>query len=380
MSRVKELENRWAADQLVTGVEFSQWLEVLKAGEWNIDRDYAHRLASITGLSLATSALGQLDDLRFGRQIAQMEIKPTPLFIIGHWRSGTTHLHDLLGRDPNHTFTDVYQVIFPTAFLSTRSVGTKLLANALPKKRSYDNMRMGWGEPAEDEIALLKLHGMSFYGALMFPDAAAKYEKYIDFIEATEAERTRWKMTFEWFLKKVMIASGGKRVIVKSCPHSARIRMILDLFPDAKFIHIHRHPYNVFASMMHMRGKVDWENFLQRPDEGFIQGRGEHTAAIGNRLFTRLIEDRAYIPPENLIEIGYDDFTDGKQLQYLEQIYAQFNLPDWERYRATLTPYLDSLKGYRTNKLNIDQELMDFVWDRWRIVFDTYGYKRELSK
>ena len=377
MKRVDKLEHRWASDQLVTGVELPQWLRILQEGEWNISAEYAHRLAFITGLSGLTTALGRLDDARYGRKLAMRDVSPTPLFILGHWRSGTTHMHDLLGRDPNHTFTTLYQVIFPTSFLSTQRIGPKLLKGALPEHRSYDNMAMGWFEPAEDEIALMKIHGMSFYGALMFPDAFAKYEKYIDFLEATEEERVTWKRSFEWFIKKVNYGSGGKRVIVKSCPHSARIRMILDLWPDAKFVHIHRHPYRVFRSMLHMRSKVDWENFLQRPQQAFLDMRRQHTADIGERVFTRLIEDKELIPPENLIEVPFHEFVGGNQLGWLERMYSQLGMPDWDRYKATITPYLDSLKGYRTNKLELDQDLKDLVWDRWRIVFDTYGYDRE---
>ncbi len=376
--RVAKVENRWSQDQLIAGAELGQWLKVLKAAQWNVSPVYLHRAAWVTAMSLATSALGRIEEATYGKRIAQMTVDPTPLFVVGHWRSGTTHMHDLLGRDPNHTYTTVWQVVFPTTFLTTGRIGPAILKRALPSRRTYDNMSMGWDVPAEDEIALLKLHGMSFYGALMFPDAHAQYEKYIDFLEATEDERRQWKDSFQWFIKKVMIATGGKRVVVKSCPHSARIRMILDLYPDARFIHIHRHPYRVFASMLHMRSKVDWENFFQRPEQSFIDFRREHTAIIGERLYTRLIQDRKLIPPENLIEIGYEDFC-GNEAEHLARIYRQFNLPDHDRYEAIIRPYLRSLEGYKTNKLSIDQDLKDFIWDRWRPVFETYGYSREYN-
>jgi hypothetical protein len=379
MSRVERLENRFSQDQIVTGIELVEWMKLLRGAEWAPNLDYLHRFAQITGISLATTALGRVEDMLYARELANVEIDPTPLFVIGHWRSGTTHMHDLLGRDPNHSYTSVWQVIFPTVFLSASGLGPRLLAGALPKKRTYDNMRMGWDEPAEDEIALFKLHGMSFYGAVLFPDAHAKYERYIDFLECTEAERDEWKRTLKWFIKKVMLHNGGKRVIIKSCPHSARIRMLLDLFPDAKFVHIHRDPYRVFASMMHMRGKVDWENFMQRPDKGFLALRREQTADVGQRLFTRLIEDRALIPEGNLYEVGYDEFC-GNELEHLERIYTQFDLPGWARFQRRVVPYLEAQKGYQTNRLRIDAETRALVEDRWGIVFDTYGYARESAK
>ena len=375
--RVAQLENRWSQDQLITGIRFSRWMKMLKKNRWSVSSDYYHRAAWITGLSVASSALSRAEDARFAQELAEMEVNPTPIFLLGHWRTGTTHLHNMIGRDPNHTFSTLYQVVFPDSFLTTGRIGPRLLRGALPEQRSYDNVKQGWHEAAEDEIALMKMtNGLSFYSALMFPDRAPEFEKYIDFLEATPDERRRFKKALELFVKKIMLATGGKRVVVKSCPHSARIRMILDLFPNAKFIHIHRHPARAFRSMVHMRSKVDWENFMHRPDESFLQQRKEHTATIGARLYTRLIEDKVFIPPENLVEIGYSELV-GNEMEVLHNAYKHLRLPDWDRFERVLKPYLASVQGYKVNKLNIEPELEEFVYDRWRHVYDTYGYTKE---
>ena len=377
--RVKELEEYWSQEQLITGVRLSKWMEILGRNGWQVSPEYLHRAAWVTGLAVPSSILARIEEARFGRQIAEVDMKPTPLFVIGHWRSGTTHMHNLLGRDPNHTYSTLYQCVFADHFLTSKATGTKLLAGALGETRTYDNVAHGWDAAAEDEIALMKLtDGLSFYSALMVPDRAPEYEKYIDFLEATPDERRRWKNALQYFIKKIMLDTGGKRVVVKSCPHSARIRMILDMYPDAKFVHIHRHPARTFRSMMHMRGKVDWENFMHRPDSSFIDARRDHTATIGERLYTRLIEDRALIPENNLVEIAYSDLV-GNELEVLEGIYAKLRLPDWDAYEANIKPYLESIAGYKVNKLTIEPELEEYVYDRWRIVYDTYGYPKEYS-
>jgi hypothetical protein len=128
--------------------------------------------------------------------------------------------------------------------------------------------------------------------------------------------------------------------------------------------------------MMYMRGKVDWENFMHRPDANFLHQRKEQTATIGERLYTRLIEDRELIPKENLVEIAYTDLV-GNEMAVLNNIYKHLRLPDWDRFEQILKPYLDSIKGYKVNKLTIDPELEEFVYDRLRIVYDTYGYTKE---
>ena len=376
VQRVDKLEDRWSTEQLITGVELPEWIRILGQNDFKVSPEYLHRLAWITGWSLPSTLFGRIEEAVYARKLAQMSVDPTPIFLLGHWRTGTTHLHNLFGRDPNHTVPTYYQVIFPTSFLLTGEVIPRLASGALAETRSYDNVKQGWHEAAEDEIALAKLTGLSMYLSFMFPDEAARYEKYIDFLEATPDERDRWKTAFVTFIKRIMLATGGKRVVVKSCPHTARIRMLLELFPDARFVHIHRNPYEVFSSTLHMRSKTDWENFFQRPQQDFIDQRWEHTATIGRRIYERVIEDRALIPPENFVEIAYADFA-GNELAMLRDIYAQLRLPDWDRQAATIRPYLDSLRGYKRNRLEIGEDLRDFVYDRWRLVFDTYGYAKE---
>ncbi len=378
-ARIQKLENRKSADQLVTGIHVIPWLRILRRRGWNVHSPYLLRAARILAYSLPISALGLLERLIFSTRIKDQKIDPTPIFVLGHWRSGTTHLHNVLGRDPNHTFSTVYQAVFPTIFLTTGRMGPRLLAGALPSTRSYDAVKHGWHEAAEDEIALMKLtEGLSFYTGVMFPDDAEEYKKYIDFQGVSQHEVQRWKEALLLVVKKIMLSTGGKRVVLKSCLHSARISLLLELFPDAKFVHIHRHPARVFVSMLHMRRKVDWENFLQRPRKTFLELRKEHTAVAGELLFRRLIEDRALIPKENLFEIRYDEFC-GQELEIMEKLYSQFALPDWEQYSKAIGHYLEGLRGYRRNPLEIDPETLDFVRQRWSLVYDTYGYPREFD-
>jgi hypothetical protein len=128
--------------------------------------------------------------------------------------------------------------------------------------------------------------------------------------------------------------------------------------------------------MVHMRETVDWENFFQLPKKEFLEQRWDHTATIGGRLYTRLIEDRVLIPKENLVELAYSDLI-GNELNVLRDIYQKLDIPDWNQFEQVISPYLDSIKGYKVNKLRIEPELEEYVYDRWRNVYDTYGYEKE---
>lgn len=377
MKRISTIKKRFSMDQLITGIELPQWLDVLKANDYQVDGTYAHRAAWISALSVPTTALSAVEDARFGRQLASMEIDPTPVFVLGHWRSGTTHLHNLLGRVPQHTFSTVYQVVMPGNFLTTGKIVPDLSGRFMDQTRTYDNVKHGWHEAAEDEIALAKLTGLSPYISFMFPDKAPKYEKYIDFQEATGAERERWKDALRYFLKKIMLATGGKRVIVKSCPHTARIRLILEAFPDARFVFIHRNPYEVYLSTLHMRSHTDWENFFHKPDEGWETQRERQTLLLGQRIYERYLEDRHLIPEGNLVELAYTDLI-GHEMAVMERIWGTLRLEGWERAEPVLQQYVDGLKGYQTNTLKpISKKDKDAVYQHWAAVFQAFDYPRE---
>jgi len=370
----REIHKRWSTDQLITGIQTNDWLRLLRMNGYRVDPTYLHRAAWITGMSLGASALGAIEDVRFGRQLASMEIDPTPLFLIGHWRSGTTHLHNLFGRVPGHTYPTVYQVVFPGAFLSTGSTIPKLTSRLLGDTRSYDNVKHGWGEAAEDEIALAKLCGLSPYVAFMFPEHAARYERYLDFIECTAEERDTWKDAFRYLIKKIMFATGGDRVVVKSCTHTARIRLILEMFPNAKFVHIHRHPYQVYASTLHMRSHTDWENFFHLPDEDVEQVRSQQTLLIGQRLYERVVEDRHLIPEGNFYELAYEDLV-GHEVEVMADIYDKLDLPNWRTAEPEIRRYLRGVRGYRTNRLpKLDPETRERIQHYWAPVFEAYRY------
>jgi omega-hydroxy-beta-dihydromenaquinone-9 sulfotransferase len=376
MTAGPQVKKRWSTDQLITGIEAGDWYQLLQKNNWRIDPIYLHRVAFVAGMSVPTTVLGRLEDMRYGRQLANLEIDPEPLFVIGHWRSGTTHLHNLLGRLPGHTYSTVYQVVFPTCFLSTDNLVTSLAGGLMSGTRSYDNVKQGWHEAAEDEIALAKLTGLSPYIAFMFPEQAAKYERYIDFLECSTAEKEKWKEGFRYFTKKIMLQTSGKRVVVKSCTHTARIRLILEMFPNAKFVHIHRHPYEVFASTLHMRAHTDWENFFHLPDVDPDLVRRHQTLALGQRIFERVAEDRALIPEGNYFEIAYRDLV-GHETETVERLYHDLQLPGWDRAAPVLEQYVSGLAGYKRNKLTLDQRTRDEVYDWWEVAFQAFGYERD---
>ena len=71
----------------------------------------------VTLVSLMNSLFWLVQSALYGRKIAATEVQEDPIFVIGHWRSGTTLLHELLILDPRHTYPDTFACFAPSHFL-----------------------------------------------------------------------------------------------------------------------------------------------------------------------------------------------------------------------------------------------------------------------
>ena len=122
----------------------------------------------LTFCSVMNSLLRAIQWLFLGRKIDQARIEHDPIFILGHWRSGTTLLHELLALDPRHTFPDTYAAYCPNHFLVSAWLFRPLLGFLLPARRPMDNMEAGWDRPQEDEFALCNMGVRSPYLTITF--------------------------------------------------------------------------------------------------------------------------------------------------------------------------------------------------------------------
>ena len=123
----------------------------------------------------------------------------------------------------------------------------------------------------EDELAINALSGgTSPYMPLVFMDREKDFRPFFTFEQAQPQDRARWIECFMFFLRKVALlgamqdgsnlaggrpgtaGTAGRRMLLKSPVHTARIKLLLELFPDAQFLYIHRDPFTVFKSAAHM--------------------------------------------------------------------------------------------------------------------------------
>jgi hypothetical protein len=105
-----------------------------------------------------------------------------------------------LARDDRFAYPTFYQAVHPHTFLDMETIGARVLGILLPKTRPQDNVRLGMGEPQEDEFDLCCLTSRSFLMSLAFPRRAEHYDRYLTFRGVAEGEVAEWKAALEWFV------------------------------------------------------------------------------------------------------------------------------------------------------------------------------------
>ena len=162
------LKHRWStANNYLAGITLDRWIELLR--ENPISPAYWHRAAFVTAAACMNSFSAR-KERKLDPKIRATELTGPPLFILGHWRSGTTHLHNLLALDTeNFAFSNTYQVVNPLTFLTTEETNTRRFARLVPNKRPMDNMAMGFALPQEDEFAPCLTTLKSLYLGISFP-------------------------------------------------------------------------------------------------------------------------------------------------------------------------------------------------------------------
>ena len=360
------------------GMTWRTWWSLLRENRFAIDPPYWPRASFQSALSPWNEAFAIQEERAYGRKIDAAEVGP-PLFILGHFRSGTTHLHNLLALDPRFTYPTLYQTLYPRTFLTTESIIPRLGAFLLQEKRPHDDVAIDFGVPNEDELALCIDTGLSPYLAWVFPRHAEVYDRFWTFREATEDERARWRASLLRFLKAVTLRND-RPIVLKSPPHTARVALLREMFPDARFVHIRRDPYDVFRSTRHMVATTMRYWRLQRPashaDADPDAGEDDDTRIlrIYREMYDAYFDQRPEIPTGHLCEVAYEDLVRDPTGQ-VASLYDALGLPGFDSVRPRLDAYLGSISGYRKNAATeLSGPDRARVAREWRRCFEAWGY------
>ena len=350
------------------GLTMRNWRRLL-AMRPTIDPGFWPRVAGLSAASVFNSAMGVLEKAAYGQRVEKTQLD-RPIFILGHWRSGTTLLHQLLARDEQFAAPTLFECTFPEHFLLTERWLAPLTAWLQPRTRPMDAVENSWDAPAEEEIALLVLTLFSPYLVSAFPDQPQKVEHLNSLTSGLSAsELERWKAEYVRFLKKLTL-KRGRRMLLKSPGNTARVPLLLDLFPDAEFIHIVRNPYDVYSSTLHLHRVLSRENGFTSAEPVNLE---ERVLSSYVAMYHSYHLYRMKIPVERRYEIRFEDLEQDP-VGELEKMYAHFGWDGVDRIGERLAPDLQRHREFRKNKFKLPEDVRRRVAEQWEPVFLRYGY------
>ena len=351
------------------GCDFLTWMRMLVRNRFAVHWSYSYIALIITVVSLLHTILRLVQTVVYGRRVARTPIRETPLFIIGHWRTGTTLLHELLILDERHTYSTTYECFDPNHFLLTEGFFTRWMRFLMPSRRPMDNMQAGWDRPQEDEFALCMMGQPSPYLTVAFPNRPPQFPQYLDLEGLSPRALASWKSTFLRFLRHLTF-KDPRRLILKSPPHTCRIKVLLEMFPDARFVHIVRDPYVVFPSTMNLWKSLYRAHGLQKPT---FAGLEDHVFETFHRIYEGVEKARKLIPDRQFYELHYENLV-RDPIGQLGGLYGHLNLGGFDQVLPQVEAYLARTAGYETNRYDLSPEMRAEITRRWGKVIQQYGY------
>ncbi len=354
------------------GMRAGVWWRLLARNGLRISPSRLHIAVGVTAISPINDILATIQRAAYQRKIAASQIERDPIFILGHWRSGTTLLHELLVADPLFASPNTYQCFAPSHFLVSPFVA-KYGGILLPKKRPMDNMAAGWLLPQEDEFALMNLGVPSPYLRIAFPQTQSQFLEYLDFSGLSEQALDFWKERFLWFLKALTVYYEGKRLVLKSPPHTGRVGQLFQMFPQARFIHLVRDPRQLFPSTMRLWRSLDQVQSLQ---PGYDEDRlKQYVASCMKRMYEGYRSGRSLIPDDQILDIRYEDLVANPK-STVQQIYETLGIGDFSQVSPLLDQMLAGHTTYQPNRHRSDKQWEEEVLAYCREYAKEYGYDR----
>ena len=318
-----------------------------------------------------------LEKVCFGRKIKNTHLPEDPVFILGHYRSGTTLLHKLMAADPRFGYINTFDLLFPNCPNWAQSLVRPIMQGIVNlfriRQKFFHNYILKLTDPNEEEPVMLSTCSpWSAYWGYVFPKRALHYlDRFISFPQGADQEG--WKQAYDYFLRKFTWKKGNRRMVVKDPPHTGRIEALLSLYPNAKFVHIYRNPYRVFYSMR----KLSHETIL--PD--YATQKMTHLE-VDNTIFehyrcmmNNFEAQKGSIPKGNLVEIRYEEFKEDP-LSSLRLIYEQLNLPAFEGGKTGFEVQLSKEKKYQPFAHQFDPEDLERIEKEWGTFIEKWGYTR----
>lgn len=363
----------WYSPKFWHGMGAITWLLLLTENRASVSPSRLRILFTVSLVCGFNSGGRLITDWLYRRKIRSTKPPTDPIFIIGHWRSGTTLLHELMMLDKRFTTPNTYQCFAPGHFLITEPFFQRFGGWLLPNRRPFDNVKAGWDRPQEDEFALMNLGAPSPYRRIAFPLTSSVKPEALDITKLNQQDLAHWKREMRSFMTRLRI-KDRRRQVLKSPTHTARIKILLEMFPDAKFIYISRTPYAIFPSTRRLWQALHaTQSLQQKPDPR----TDSYILACFQEIQTAFDRDKSSIPDDQVCLIRYEDLVKSP-VSCMRRVYEDLDLGNFAPMERALQAQAHEMKGYQTNIYKVGPELDSFISSEFRKYIEDNGYETTL--
>jgi hypothetical protein len=347
--------------------------DVLKEIEnrFSVDPEFLVKYRRTKLLNRVLHEMARFDRIRYPSLKDKASMEYPPVFIIGHWRSGTSFLHDLLCRVYPAAYTTTYHATFPNNLFAFKGLIRFFMWVFMPRKRPTDAMKMHPDLPQEEEIALGQERLFSFYYWFYFPREAEQLaDEFMYLYDPLSTRSINFLQHYREFIHRCQLNTGGEIFISKNPVNTARLAVLNDGFPGARFIYLKRDPYETLQSSV---------NFFQSLLRGIsLQHYEEHKVdrfILDNykRMISIYLEQKKLIPSENLIELSYEDLIQNPE-KILSEVTGQLDLgvkADLENVKD----YLAASKDFPLKKYQFSNDFLSDVNNTLGDLIGLQGYR-----
>lgn len=318
------------------------------------------------------------EKVRYGRKLKNYPTPQNPLFIVSHWRTGSTLLHELMDLDDRFDTPNLLDTIIPEHSLVSMKYYRKFVGHFIGAKRPIDNFSQSIDSASEHEYALLKMTGESPLKAALFHTSQENtyiLDEVKSFIPKGRSENL-FRKSFINLTKKISM-KNSKQPLLKNPWDAMRISWLKEVFPQAKFIHIYRRPEKVIPSTLRMWKKMVKDNLLKGTPYN-------PSLSDGARWYLHfeltIAKDLKGISPEDHVSISYEELI-ADPVKTIQRVYDGLNMTAPENLNETIPRYMEENKGNKSPKSDLsDKEIgeiqsvmKDYLKEQYPDTYEEYS-------
>lgn len=352
----------------LAGARFKLFL--YDSSKYGLDSKYSLKWILSGLVSLVVTFFSWFDRLVYFFIPKPMNLEP-PVFIIGHWRSGTTLLHNLMCLDTKAGYITTFHSVFPNNIFAFKWLFKSIMKMLIPNSRPVDKVKLNVDFPQEEEFALGNETSFSFYNWWYFPLRTKEIaNEYLLDKTTKPGDWNTWKCNYKRFVTRGLLNTNGRRFISKNPPHTTRIPQLLEMYPDAKFVYVHRNPYEVIQSTQAFYQGVLPTTQLQDISSDAVL---DDVLYVYSEMITKYLSDKVLIPPGNLVELAYTNLVKNP-VKEIEKIYKNVLDDDFYRIENRVKKYI-STQTHELKTRQFDQEFISILNTKISNIIKEQGYE-----